>query len=135
LTDSKYYKDDLVMNAFFKSVIYLVETFYRTSVTTNVLRDEDVTLIIGSDNRNPNNRIDKLNMDPLEVVIQNLQKAIVSVKNDSLKACMNVQLGLVKFSSVYLDTDAAKTLFTPPAEEGKKSGKNKKKKPDLRSAD
>jgi hypothetical protein len=37
------------MNAFFKSMVYLVEVFYRTSVTTNVLRDEDVSLIIGAD--------------------------------------------------------------------------------------
>ena len=49
MCDRKYYKDDLIMNAFFKSMIYLIETFFRSACTTNVLRDEDVSLVVGID--------------------------------------------------------------------------------------
>jgi hypothetical protein len=61
------------MNAFFKSMVYLVEVFYRTSVTTNVLRDEDVSLIIGADVKQPSARIDVLKIDSLELVLDNLK--------------------------------------------------------------
>jgi len=120
------------MNAFFKSMIYLIEVFYRTAVMTQVLRDEDVSLIIGVDvMNNPNSRMDKLNVLPLEEVIQNLSNAIGEAKSEELKQYLKAQTALVKFSSIYLDQDAANELFNPTQKEGGKGKKKKKAKVDM----
>jgi hypothetical protein len=112
MCDRKYYKDDLIMNAFFKSMIYLIETFFRSACTTNVLRDEDVSLVVGIDQRVPGSRMELLkeNVDSIETVQQNLSSAINATKSDDLKAFLLAQTLLVKFSCVYFDADAITAL-------------------------
>jgi len=42
LSDSIYYKDDLVLAPFIKAMLYVINCYHRKAIYSNVLRDEDI---------------------------------------------------------------------------------------------
>jgi len=118
LTDHTLYADSPELKAFFDGIVYMVNTFYLHSMTTTVLRDEDINFLTTTDMFDP-----KSHPTLKDLTLQGILTALSEHSNSEFAPYLTWMQSIVMTTAWTLEPKSIDYMRVAPG-----GGKNKKKK-------